>query len=218
MTSDAEHGPAPARVRVEGRGRGRALHRARAAGGGAGQVGGGALLWHRAEGGVLGGVELGGGAGDMAGRGAEVRVAVGGGVARVPHRQHARVPVAAGAGGVAGGGQLAGGLQRAVAVAVCEGGPGGGAVGGVVLGADQVLGQNIKLHEIPFPYFSSRPHRLGLEVALRLVDGGHPAGGVRLLPALLILRVRQRRLVVQTGRAQAANIFMLNEIFLYFIF
>ena len=151
MTIDAEHGPAPAVVRVEGRGR--ALHRARAAGGGggAGQVGGGALLWHRAEGGVLGGVELGGGAGGVAGRGAEVRVAVGGGVARVPHRQHARVPVAAGgggvAGGVAGGGQLAGGLQRAVAVAVCEAGPGGGAVGGVVLGADQVLCKSIKLDE-----------------------------------------------------------------------
>ena len=62
------------------------------------------------------------------------------------------------------------------------------------------------------------PHRLGLEVPLRLVDCGHPAGGVRLLPALLILRVRQRRLVVQTGRAQAANIFMFNKIFLYFIF
>ena len=65
MTIDAEHGPAPAVVRVEGRGR--ALHRARAAGGGggAGQVGDGVLLWHRAEGGVL--VDLGGGAGDMAG-------------------------------------------------------------------------------------------------------------------------------------------------------
>ena len=75
------------------------------------------------------------------GRGPEVGIAIGGGVPGVRHRQHSRVSV--GEAGAAA--ELAGGVERGLAVALGQGpGPGQSlvsAIGSRVLGADQVLGE-----------------------------------------------------------------------------
>ena len=92
-------------------------------------------------GGVAGGVAYRPGEARMFGRGPKVGVAIGGGVPGVRHCQHCRVSV--GQAGAAA--ELAGGVERGLAVALGQRpGPGQSlipAIGGRVLGADQVLGE-----------------------------------------------------------------------------